>query len=142
MMVQPVFLPHPATSGEADQPAPVGRRGAARLRLAIPVRVISTRGIATCVLLDLSRSGARIGLASPLPVGACLYLAIDRLELFSEVMRRHCGEGGGVNGLAFDDLLPDDAVLAVRHFAESFAEREREAMRDQVRRWVSGEIRL
>lgn len=142
MMVQPVFLRSPAPAGEADQPVPVGRRGAARLRLAIPVRAMSTSGTANCVLLDLSCSGARIGLAEPLPVGACLYLTIGRFELFAEVVRRHCGEGGGVNGLAFDEPLPEETVLAVRRFAESYAEREREALRDQVRRWVSGEIRL
>lgn len=139
-MVRPAFLPHPAPAGDADQPAAVGRRGAARLRLGIPVRMMSTHGTATCVLLDLSRSGARIGLADPLPEGACLYLTIGQLELFAEVVRRHCGEGGGVNGLALDEPLAEDAVLAVRRFAEGFAERERHALRDQVRRWVSGEI--
>jgi hypothetical protein len=140
-MVQPAFLRRPAPAGDTDQPLPVGRRSAARLRLAVPVRLVSTHGTAICVLLDLSRSGARIGLAEPLPPGVCVYLRIARLEVFAEVVRRHDGEGGGVNGLAFDEPLSEDAVLAVRHFAEGFAERERDALRDQVRRWVSGEIR-
>lgn len=141
MMVQPVFLRHAALTGKAEQSRSVGRRGAARLRLGIPVRVLSTYGTANCVLIDLSRSGARIGLADLLPVGACLYLSIGPLELFAEVVRQHCGEDGGVNGLAFDKPLAEDAVLAVRRFAESLAERERHALRDQVRRWVSGENR-
>jgi PilZ domain len=141
-MVQPVSLRHPAQAGEPDQAWSVGRRGAARLRLAIPVRLVSTRATESCVLLDLSRTGARIGLAEPLPPGSLLYLNVAGLELFAEVVRRDLGKGGGTNGLAFDEPLPDEAVIAVRHFAETFEQRERKAIRDSVRRWVDGQTRI
>jgi len=107
--------------------------------LAIPVRLVATYATETCVLLDLSRSGARIGLKRPMAPGDCAYLQLAGIEAFAEVVRRHVGESGGVNGLAFDEPLPDAAVLAVRRHAETFEQREREAFRDQVRRWVSGE---
>ena len=123
-------------------PRPVGRRGAARLRLAIPAKLVSTRATEPAVLLDLSRSGARVGLEHPLAPGACLYLKVAQLELFAEVVRRDLGEGGGLNGLVFDEPLADDVVLMVRQFAETLEQRERDALRDKVRRWVSGQDRV
>lgn len=141
-MVQPVALPRRAPESEPASPQAIGRRGAARLRLAIPVRMVSTHATQNCILLDLSRSGARIGLAEPLAPGMCLYLRVARFEVFAEVIWREVGTGGGINGLVFDEPLSDAAVLAVRHHAEGFAQRQRDSLRDQVRRWVSGEGRL
>jgi hypothetical protein len=141
-MAQPLALTDPAREPGPDTPRPIGRRGAARLRLAIPVRVVSTHATQTCVLLDLSRTGARIGLAEPLAPGMCVYLEIARLEVFAEVIRRDRGAGGGINGLVFDAPLPDAEVLAVRRHAETFEQRQRDTLRDQVRRWVSGESRI
>lgn len=138
-MVQPLALKQSAPSGEPPQQRPVGRRAAARLRLAIPVKLLATHATENCVLLDLSRTGARIGLAEPLAPGEMLYLRFAGLELFGEVVRRHCGKSGGVNGMVFDEPLSDDIVLAVRRHAETFEHRQHTALRDQARRWVSGE---
>lgn len=141
-MVQPVILRQPARSAEPAASGPVGRRSAPRLRLAIPARLVLIHATKNCVLLDLSRSGARIGLEEPLIPGARLFLQIAGFDLFAEVVRRDLGEGGGINGLAFDEPISDAAVLMVRHFAESFEQHERNALRDQVRRWVSGQSRI
>lgn len=138
-MVQPASLAKPALTGKAARAPATGRRAAPRLRLAIPAQVIATHTSEVCVLLDLSRTGARIGLANPLAPGELIYLRIARLEVFAEVVRRHCGQAGGVNGLAFEEPLSDAAVLAVRHHAETSEQRQRDSLRDQVRRWVSGE---
>ena len=82
-MVQPVIERAPAKAKalaakaeEPGKPRPIDRRGAAWLRLAIPVRLVSTRATAPAVLLDLSRSAARIGLEQPLALGACLDLKV------------------------------------------------------------------
>jgi len=141
-MVSPVSYPRRTSDEEPLAPCPIGRRGAARLRLAIPAQIVSTHATGTCVLLDLSRSGARIGLERALPPGECIYLKVARLEVFAEVVRRHGGIDGSVNGLKFDEPLSDEAVLAVRRHAETFEQRQRDNFRDQVRRWVSGESRL
>jgi hypothetical protein len=138
-MVQPSALSAPARSGDASGPRPVGRRAAARLRLAIPVRLLSTRATESCVLLDLSRTGARVGLARPLAPGELLWLKVGPLEIFAEVVRCLRGRDGGVNGLVFDQPLSDDQVLAVRRHAETFEQRQHDALLDQVRRWVTGE---
>lgn len=141
-MVQPVILRLPPKAEEPGSSGNVGRRGAARLRLAIPVRLTSTHATEPGVLLDLSRSGARVRLEQPLALGACLYLNVAKLELFAEVVRRDLGEGGGINGLVFDEPLGDEAVLMVRRFAETLEQRERDTLRDKVRCWVSGQDRI
>lgn len=117
----------------------IGRRAAARLRLSVPARFMSVNGMHECVLIDLSATGARIALTAPLPKGAAGYLKVAGIEAFGETVRCVLGFGGGVNGLAFDEPLPKAAVLAVRHHAETFEQRQKQALRDQVRRWVTGE---
>jgi PilZ domain len=117
----------------------VGRRGVARLRLSIPARFVSVDGHHDCILIDLSATGAQFALAAPRLRGAAGYLMVARLEVFGEVVRVVRGQKGGINGLVFDDPLSHDHVLAVRHHAETFQQREHVALRDQVRRWVTGE---
>jgi hypothetical protein len=138
-MVRPVVLSVPLSGEEQAKPSVIGRRGAPRLRLGIPARLVSTRTTKPCILLDLSRTGARIGLERPLAAGELVYLRVAGLEMFAEVIRSTRGDSGGINGLGFDEPLSDAAVLAVRRHAETFEQRERAALRDQVRRWVSGD---
>ncbi len=91
-----------------------------------------------CVLLDLSRTGARIGLAHPLDEGACGYLRVENMEMFVTAIRRSAGIEGGINGLAFDQPIAHEAVVAMRHYAATFERRKREDLRDLVRCWVAG----
>ncbi|MFN9716866.1 MAG: hypothetical protein ACK54U_02820, partial [Sphingomonadales bacterium] len=56
-------------------------------------------------------------------------------------MRRDLGEGGGINGLVFDEPLADDVVLMVRRFAETLEQSERDSLRDKLRHWESGQDR-
>lgn len=121
-------------------PTTTGRRAAARLRLAIPARMMAIHSTRPCVLIDLSRTGARIALAAvPLKVGEAGYLVLPHLEVFATVVRAARGQDGGTNGLEFDEPLCDDQVLAMRRHAETYQMSERQALRDQVRRWVTGE---
>ena len=132
-----MLAPRPRSSAApADM---VGRRAAARLRLSIPARFISVEGTQACILIDLSATGAQIAMAKPLARGAAGYLIVAQLEVFVEAVRLALGQGGGINGLVFDEPIGREAVLAVRHHAETFQEREQIALRDQVRRWVTGE---
>ena len=106
------------------------------------MRLVSTRATEPAVLLDLSRSSARIGLEQPLALGACLYFKVAKRDLFAEVVRPDLSEGGGINGLVFDEPLADDVVLMVRRFAETLEQSERDSLRDKVRHWVSGQDRI
>jgi hypothetical protein len=127
------------TSLMQDDVATIGRRTAARLRLAIPARFVSVFATQACILLDISRSGARIALASPATLRQSAYIAVGRFELFGMVVRRERFGDGGINAVAFDESISEPEVLAIRRFAEDFELRERQGLRDQVRRWVSGE---
>lgn len=120
--------------------APVGRRSAARLRLAIPARFVSIFGTQSGILLDVSRLGARIGLARPPAEGDAGYLEIARFEVFGMVVRTDRGIEGGIIGIVFDEPLTDAQVLEIRSHAEQFETNERQALRNQVRRWVTGQL--
>lgn len=106
-----------------------------------PARFVSVTATQSCILLDISRSGAKFALASPAPPRQSGYIAVGRPELFGMVVRceRSPDSGGGINAVAFDEPISEVEVLAIRRYAEVFEQRERQALRDQVRRWVSGE---
>jgi hypothetical protein len=126
----------PCNGGEAIA---IGRRSAARVRLAVPARFVSIYSTQACILIDLSSSGARIGLAKPLHKGQAGYLEVAGNEIFGTVVRAEFGLEGGTNALAFDEPFASEQVIAIRRFAEHFEARERFKLRDQVRRWVTGE---
>ncbi|HEY6963600.1 MAG TPA: PilZ domain-containing protein [Erythrobacter sp.] len=132
-----VALPVP-TPG-AEEPTAVGRRGSARLRLAIPARFVSIYSTQPCVLLDISRTGARLALPGPLARNQSGFIELGRLEVFGTIVRMEKGPDGGVNAMVFDEPIAKSLVLEIRKFAEDFELREHQALRDQVRRWVAGE---
>ena len=112
----------------------VGRRKAPRLRLSIPVRLVTISETRRCALLDLSRSGAQIGLAKPLAEGEAGLLRFAGFEVFGCVLRK----SAGFTGLEFDAQLADNDVLAVRRYAEAYDADERSALLEEARSWVMG----
>ncbi len=106
--------------------------------MAIPARFVSIFATQSCILLDISRTGARIALASPLAEGMSGLIAIARCEAFGTIVRTERGPDGGVNAMVFDEPIAKAQVLDLRRFAEDFDMRERSALRDQARRWVAG----
>jgi hypothetical protein len=112
----------------------VGRRSAARLRLSIPAKLTTIYCDHRCILVDLSRTGAKVALAQPLRVGEAGYLNVAGLKIFALVV--WCG--GGINGLHFDCALTDEQVLTVRAYSEQMERHERTAMLAEARVWVTG----
>lgn len=133
------MIAHSNPQAEEPRLAPVGRRSAARLRLAIPARFVSILATQSGILLDVSRSGARLGLAWLPAEGDAGYLEIARFEVFSMIVRSDRGIGGGIIGIDFEEPLTDAQVLEIRRHAEQYETKERQALREQVRRWVTGE---
>ncbi|WP_299193753.1 PilZ domain-containing protein [uncultured Erythrobacter sp.] len=123
---------------EGDTAHSIGRRQAARLRLSIPARLVTLSDTRHCILIDLSRTGAQIGLEEPLEEGENAFLQIDGLDEFAEVVRSDIGPLGGINGVVFEEPLSDEQVISVRRFSESLETRERQAFRSEVRAWVTG----
>lgn len=127
-------LSKPSLLARLDPFNKTGRRGAARLRLSVPARLVSLYDTRRCVLLDLSRSGARVAMERPLPMGDGAFLQVNTIDHFAGVVRRD----EGLNGLEFETPLAQDQVLAMRQFAEGFAEAEKRELRESVRAWVTG----
>ncbi|MEM1196976.1 MAG: PilZ domain-containing protein [Pseudomonadota bacterium] len=112
----------------------VGRRRAARLRLSIPARLITVSETRRCVLLDVSRNGAQIGLRKPLEEGEAGLLQFSRFETFGCAVH----QDRGLNGLEFDVELSDADVLEIRGYAENYAADKRADLMNEARAWVMG----
>ena len=119
---------------------PVGRRGAARLRLSLPAKLVSLYGTHRCILIDLSCTGAQVGLEEPLDKNETAFLQIAGAELFCGVVRKAQGANGGVNGVLFDPPLVDQDVLDMRAFAETYQDDVLRGLKAEVKDWVDGVI--
>ena len=123
----------PAASGVTT-----GRRGAARLRLGIPARLVTLGGTERCDLVDLSCSGARVALTNALDdllaLGDGALLRVAGLEAFGEVVRRD----PSAIAFAFEERLAEGDVLAVRRHAERLAGDPTRALRQAAHNWVTG----
>lgn len=119
-------------------PIAAGRRAAPRLRLSLPARLQTMYDTRRCILLDLSKTGAQIGLEEPLKEGASAILELHGIDQFGTVVRLGQGTNGGVNGLRFDHPLTEGDVLAIRRYSDNYEEAEMRALRNEVRAWVAG----
>ena len=119
-------------------PNQIGRRSAPRLRLAIPAKLVSLSGSVRCILIDLSLTGAQVGLERPVNEGADVFLQIAGLEPFGSVVRQAVGPNGGKNGIVFEKPLEKDDVLFVRAYAERYEEEEKQFLINEARNWVMG----
>jgi hypothetical protein len=122
--------------GPIDQPTQAaGRRKAARLRLALPARIILISGHHRCQLIDLSQSGACIALDQPaLPPGADVVLMAEGVETFGTVVWRR----GSQFGVKFDEALPRDDVVRLRGRHDHFQEIEMQQQRRRAHEFVAG----
>ncbi|WP_333837145.1 PilZ domain-containing protein [Novosphingobium sp.] len=111
-----------------------GRRADARARLRIPARLILRGGIVACVVEDLSRTGARMAMAERPALGETGVLQINRVEGFGAVVWTERGQCG----FQFDEPLTLADVVALRDFADGYAEYERDTQRRAAREFVLG----
>ncbi len=130
-----------------NAPLPVApRRQRSRLSTRLPARVTTLGGQADCVLLDLSLTGARIGL----PASSHL------------IAETKCGSGAEVEwdghsafgfiawianrtdsfefGIHFDQIITPQALIATRDIHDEFWDNGgfSSLQRDTARRWVKG----
>lgn len=135
----PSLVPGSSGTSLSGAPAgPAGRRGAARLRLGIPARLVALGGTERCDLIDLSCSGARVAFTAALrrllAPGDGALLRVAGLEAFGEVVR--CDSAA--IAFAFEESLAHDEVLAVRRHAERLAGDSTRTLRQEARNWVMG----
>ncbi|MEM8724547.1 MAG: PilZ domain-containing protein [Pseudomonadota bacterium] len=132
----------PSVSAEIVQGDPMsapipntGRRNAPRLRLSLPARLVAVERTHQCILMNLSRTGAQIAILESLREGEGAVLKCGKIDQFVIVSRSEFG----INALNFEEELSDDMVLHIRRYHENFEERERRALVETARKWVSGE---
>lgn len=112
-----------------------GRRKAARVRLALPGRVILVTGHESCRLENLSRTGARVCVADDGPaVGDSAVLIVEGLETFGTVVWRR----GNVFGLHFEDPVPERDVVRLRAIFDHYESLDLESRRRRARDFVQG----
>ncbi len=117
-------------------PRNIGRRSAPRLRLSLPGQLVAVERVHRCILLNLSRTGAQVAILDALREGAGAILKCGVIDHFAVVTRSEFG----LNALAFDEPLTDQQVIEIRHYHENFEDRERRALIETARKWVSGDL--
>lgn len=120
---------------ETPVPPQIGRRSAPRLRLSLPAQLIAVERAHTCILLNLSRSGAQVAILDAMREGEGAILRCGVIDHFAIVTRSEFG----LNAVEFDEPLTDDVVLEIRRYYENFEERERRALIETARKWVTGD---
>lgn len=126
--------PAPESGDEPVTPA-VGRRLAPRLRLSLPAQLIAVERSHTCILLNLSRTGAKVAILDAMREGEGAILRCGVIDHFGIITRSEFG----LNAIAFEEPLSDKIVLETRRYYENFEERERRALIEMARKWVTGD---
>ncbi len=145
---------HPDFSDNApvSEPVTLGRRGAARARLALPARMMSFDGGAACTLIDASQSGAQIGASEPPPPGAMVVIEIRGHELEEMAGTKGFAERFGVIeffgtvswasknrfGIAFDEEIDRDLVVILRQIADIMDRSGTRWARERAKEFVAG----
>lgn len=127
---------HRFSFGPAASPlAPAGRRQAARVRLALPGKVILITGQEPCLLDDLSQTGAcvTVGGMAP-PAGDDVVLMVQGVEAFGSVVWRRDTRFG----VLFEEPLAKDDVVRLRAIHDHFQMLELEQNRLRARDFVQG----
>lgn len=112
-----------------------GRRAAPRLRLSLPAQLIAVEKAHTCILLNLSRTGAQVAILDAMREGEGAILRCGMINHFALVTRSEFG----LNALVFDEPLTGEVVLETRRYHENFEEREKRALLETARKWATGD---
>lgn len=132
-VAQPMVDPDPDKDAKAG--VPVGRRSAPRLRLSLPAQLVAVEKVHTCILLNLSRTGAQVAILDAMREGEGAILRCGIINNFAIITRSEFG----LNALEFDEPLTDEIVLEIRRYHETFEEREKRALIETARKWVTGD---
>ena len=112
-----------------------GRRGNLRADLGIPGKLILLDGNGRCAVENISREGACILTREPLAAGAHGVLQCDGLDHFFTV---HWEESGRC-GISFDEVVPKEIILRLRHLASSREDGVDATAWEFGREWVAGD---
>jgi hypothetical protein len=101
----------------------------------LPAQLVAVEKVHTCILLNLSRTGAQVAILDAMRAGEGAILRCGVIDHFTIVTRSEFG----LNALEFDEPLSDEVVIEIRRYHENFEERERRALIETARKWVTGD---
>ena len=115
------------------------RRAHSRLRVRLPVRLITLTNTWYAVLCDLSLTGAKVEIDKGVVSGEEAILQWSKFEDFGKI----CWVGAGRFGIEFHDPITPQELIATRDLddAEHLAD-DRELTRMVARSWAEGTRRL
>jgi hypothetical protein len=119
---------------EGDASSLVGRRAAARARIALPATLETIGGIQPATLINLSVMGAMVEVANVPSVGGDAILRSGNIDALAVVI----WAGGGRCGIQFDEPIPVEEVQRQRHAGEHAAVYGPEELWKAAEDWSKG----
>lgn len=86
------------------------------------------------MILDVSQTGAQIGCEEVPRVGSMIVIEYESIEFFGTV----CWRQDNRFGIHFDDPLPFEQVVELRHAADRFDRSERRRLMEMAEEFVKG----
>ncbi len=129
-----MFGTSPPFTGRTDQSRPAGRRGAARLRVYFPGRLIMIGGTYPCWLEDISQTGARVICQADIRQGKTgIFQSMD-IEVLCTIVRA----GNGRLGLQFEEDVSAEAIQEMRRRHDHSPKGKLSEEKVYARRWATG----
>ncbi|MBA4163531.1 MAG: PilZ domain-containing protein [Erythrobacter sp.] len=129
-MVQLVDKKLPALAAHTQ----TGRRDAARLRLYLPARLALVDGVVSCIIEDISQTGAKILIQHARPIGQSGILQCPPLDVFFD---RVWTDGVRV-GVAFEEPVEPETLHALRQLHDNYSAMSKQELRRTAQDWVRG----
>lgn len=111
-----------------------GRRATARVRLALPARIETIRGMQSVTLVNLSQTGAQVAAEEVPAAGSELVLMCGAIDVFATVKWSRDGRCG----LRFDEPVGREELLSLRQEADAAARAPDAAQWRAAREWAAG----
>lgn len=123
-----------AFAHDSNLPIYRGQRDFARARLNLPARIVTFNGTSACALIDMSRTGAKIGAGDCPRIGSMVIIEGLPMELFGTVRWAR----SSLFGFEFDGQVTHDDVIAMRQYADGEGARQKQAQLTYAKNWVQG----
>lgn len=111
-----------------------GQRGTARLMLGVPGTLVMAHATVSCLIDDISASGAKIRCDAPLTAGASAELRFEERRGFCSVAWAR----GGRAGLRFDQRLTLEDIEYFRWIAANPQQWAQASQSSAARDWFAG----
>lgn len=113
---------------------PQGGRNCNRLRLDVTAALVLTHETRTCLLINISASGARVRLQQPLALGSTAFFTFHELRIFCTVV----WSKGVECGLRFDRPIEREDMQGFLWITQNRAKYEQICQQSRAADWSAG----